>query len=107
MTTFAPQSISPFKKTQVPPDEHSLQLYHEQQLRNIEKSIGLLVGATKQLQGIYGQTYDWTVIQKFDNGIQFVPQASAPASPVEGTCYWNSTTHKLVCWDGTLWQNAW
>ncbi len=38
---------------------------------------------------------------------KLTPQASAPASPTEGTIYYDSTLNKLRCYDGTAWQNCW
>jgi hypothetical protein len=35
------------------------------------------------------------------------PTASAPASPSEGDIYMDSTTHKLMVYDGTQWQACW
>lgn len=32
---------------------------------------------------------------------------TAPASPVEGTIYYDSAAHKLKCWDGSAWQALW
>lgn len=43
---------------------------------------------------------------KWTGAVNFPPRA-APASPVEGDCYWDTTAHKLKCWDGSLWQAAW
>lgn len=37
--------------------------------------------------------------------MRLMPRAAAPASPATGTIYFDSTTNKLRCWDGTLWQN--
>ena len=38
--------------------------------------------------------------------IVFVPSAT-PASPVEGTTYMDSTTHKLRTYNGTIWNDHW
>jgi hypothetical protein len=35
------------------------------------------------------------------------PRALAPSSPAEGDIYMNSTTHKLMVYDGTDWQACW
>jgi hypothetical protein len=35
------------------------------------------------------------------------PRASAPSSPSEGDMYMDSTTHKLMVYDGTTWQACW
>jgi len=35
------------------------------------------------------------------------PRASAPDSPAEGDIYMNSSTHKLMVYDGTTWQACW
>ena len=32
---------------------------------------------------------------------------TAPASPDEGTIYYDAALHKLQCWDGTTWQPFW
>ncbi len=35
------------------------------------------------------------------------PRATSPSSPAEGDIYMNSTTHKLMVYDGTTWQACW
>ncbi|HPF00729.1 MAG: hypothetical protein AB7V36_14665 [Bacteroidales bacterium] len=35
------------------------------------------------------------------------PTAIAPASPAEGDMYMNATTHKLMVYDGSIWQACW
>ena len=35
----------------------------------------------------------------------FIPQATAPTSPVTGQVYYDSTLNKLRCYDGTSWNN--
>lgn len=30
---------------------------------------------------------------------------AAPATPDEGQCYYDLTTHKARCWDGTAWND--
>ncbi len=35
------------------------------------------------------------------------PRASAPSSPSEGDMYMDSTTHKLMVYDGSNWQGCW
>jgi hypothetical protein len=35
------------------------------------------------------------------------PVATAPANPVEGDVYMDSTTHKLMVYDGSTWQACW
>jgi hypothetical protein len=35
------------------------------------------------------------------------PRATSPSSPAEGDIYMNSTTHKLMVYDGTAWQACW
>jgi hypothetical protein len=35
------------------------------------------------------------------------PRASAPSSPAEGDIYMDSTTHKLMVYDGTTWRACW
>lgn len=37
----------------------------------------------------------------------YFPAGSAPASPVEGSVYMDSTTHKLRAYDGSTWQDCW
>ncbi len=39
--------------------------------------------------------------------IRLQPRASAPSSPAEGDMYMNSTSHKLMVYDGTAWQACW
>jgi hypothetical protein len=41
-----------------------------------------------------------------NQGMVFKPMA-LQSSPIEGQCTWNSATHKLNCWDGSVWQSAW
>ncbi len=35
------------------------------------------------------------------------PRSSAPSSPSEGDMYMDSTTHKLMVYDGTVWRACW
>jgi len=35
------------------------------------------------------------------------PRSSAPASPAEGDMYMDSVTHKLMVYDGAIWQACW
>jgi hypothetical protein len=35
------------------------------------------------------------------------PRATAPDSPAEGDIYMDSTSHKLMVYDGTYWQACW
>ena len=35
------------------------------------------------------------------------PRATAPSSPAEGDIYMDSSTHKLMVYDGTNWQACW
>lgn len=37
--------------------------------------------------------------------VRFVPLASAPASPQAGDVYYDSTTNKLRCYNGTIWND--
>jgi len=39
--------------------------------------------------------------------LRLEPTGSAPSSPSEGDIYMNSITHKLMVYDGTLWQACW
>ena len=38
--------------------------------------------------------------------IALTPSA-APASPAEGTVYYDAAAHKLTVWDGSVWQSCW
>lgn len=38
---------------------------------------------------------------------RLLPLASAPASPVPGQVYFDTTLHKARAWDGSAWQNFW
>lgn len=40
-------------------------------------------------------------------GVAHITPTTTPGSPTEGDCYWDSTLHKLRCYDGTIWNNAW
>ncbi|MDB4655513.1 hypothetical protein OAE48_01570 [Flavobacteriales bacterium] len=42
-----------------------------------------------------------------NNVMRLEPRASAPSSPAEGDIYMNSTTKKLMVYDGTVWQACW
>jgi len=33
--------------------------------------------------------------------------SAAPSTPAEADCYYNTTTHKLMVWDGSTWQACW
>lgn len=35
------------------------------------------------------------------------PRSSAPGSPSAGDLYFDSTTNKLRCYDGSIWQDCW
>ena len=39
--------------------------------------------------------------------VKLEPRPSAPVSPTEGDVYMDSTTHKLLVYDGTTWQACW
>jgi hypothetical protein len=41
------------------------------------------------------------------SGIQLAPLDAAPAAPSEGDTYYDTSLHKLRCWDGTTWQDMW
>jgi hypothetical protein len=41
------------------------------------------------------------------NVMRLEPVATAPSSPSEGDIYMDSTTHKLMVYDGTTWQACW
>ena len=38
--------------------------------------------------------------------LNLAPSATAPASPSAGDVFFNSTTSKLQCYDGTTWQDC-
>lgn len=40
-------------------------------------------------------------------GIHPPKLAAAPAAPVEGQIYYDTTAHRLYCYDGTTWQGCW
>ena len=39
--------------------------------------------------------------------IRLEPIPAAPSNPSEGDMYMNSQTHKLMVFDGTVWQACW
>lgn len=39
--------------------------------------------------------------------LRIEPRSTAPSFPSEGDIYMNSTTHKLMVYDGTVWQACW
>ncbi|MDA9874073.1 hypothetical protein N9C25_07590 [Saprospiraceae bacterium] len=41
------------------------------------------------------------------DAMRLEPSATAPISPSEGDIYMDSTTHKLMVYDGTTWQACW
>jgi hypothetical protein len=41
------------------------------------------------------------------SAMRLQPQPTAPSSPAEGDMYMNSSTHKLMVYDGTTWQACW
>lgn len=43
---------------------------------------------------------------KVNNSIYY-QVTTLPSNPVEGQCSWDSTVHKLKCYDGSTWQSAW
>lgn len=47
-----------------------------------------------------GQISTGTALQ-----LRFRPANSAPASPLTGTVYFDNTTSKLKCWDGSAWND--
>lgn len=61
----------------------------------------------------FSRTQDWPrlvadAINKLQRGAQgFERQEAAPTDPVEGQCYYDLTTHKARCWDGTVWNDLW
>lgn len=101
MTTFTSVDLASYKHGQPPEDAQSTKVYLDQQLHRIENAIRLFYTAVGQLQDVHDEASDVApTILKLSPG-------SAPSSPVEGMCYWDSTTHKLTCYDGTTWQAAW
>jgi len=42
-----------------------------------------------------------------DNVLHLTPVATAPTSPTEGDIYYNSTTHKPYCYNGSAWNPFW
>jgi hypothetical protein len=42
---------------------------------------------------------------KSTGSVRFIPLASAPASPQAGDVYYDSTTNKLRCYNGTTWND--
>ncbi len=63
---------------------------------------GLLV------QGAVGiGTYTPARMLHVSDTMRLEPRATAPSSPSEGDIYMNSTTHKLMVYDGTTWQACW
>jgi hypothetical protein len=49
-------------------------------------------------------TQPWTT---YAEALMLFPQASPPPNPEEGTIYMDETTHKLRCWDGSVWNDLW
>ena len=42
------------------------------------------------------------------NSVMYLaPRASAPSSPIKDDVYFNSTSNKLMVYDGTIWQACW
>jgi hypothetical protein len=39
--------------------------------------------------------------------LKLTPKATAPSNPSEGDIYYNSTTHKLMVFDGSTWMPCW
>lgn len=60
MTTFVPDSVSPYKPTHPPDDDASRKLYADRQFKDLQQKISLLVTATQQLQGEV--TNIWTAL---------------------------------------------
>ncbi|MCB0686152.1 MAG: hypothetical protein KDC53_06495 [Saprospiraceae bacterium] len=42
-----------------------------------------------------------------NDALRLEPQHSEPESPQEGDIYMNANTHKLMVFDGTVWQACW
>ena len=49
-------------------------------------------------------TQPWTT---YAEALMLFPQASPPPNPEEGTIYMDETSHKLRCWDGSVWNDLW
>lgn len=101
MTAFTPLTLNSFKRARPPDEAPSAKVYLDQQLHRIENAIKMFYQAVEQLQNVHDEGSDVA-----PTILKLIPR-SAPASPTEGMCYWDDTTHKLTCWDGSAWQTAW
>jgi len=61
-------------------------------------------GHIKFLVGGYDASQERLRI-KSTGQVRFVPLSSAPSSPQSGDVYYDSTTNKLRCYDGTIWND--
>jgi len=41
-----------------------------------------------------------------DSALRLIPKSAGPSSPQEGDMYFNSTTHRLMVYDGTAWKTV-
>ena len=87
----------------------------------VDTTAGLVdVNADMDISGDVGITGDMDVSGKVGIGtttparrlhvsdiMRLEPRPTAPSSPGEGDMYMNSTTHKLMIYDGTTWQACW
>ena len=51
------------------------------------------------------QTGQTVCVINADGSVTFTPRSSAPASPVAGQVYYDSSTGKLRCWSGAAWND--
>lgn len=42
-----------------------------------------------------------------NDAMRVQPRSTAPSNPAEGDVYMDSTTHKLMVYDGNAWQACW
>lgn len=101
MTEFTAVALNSYKRVAPPDDSKSTKVYLDQQLHRIENAIKAFYQSVEQLQNVHDEASDVA-----PSILKLTPR-SAPSSPTEGMCYWDDTTHKLTCYDGSAWQTAW